>query len=71
MSPLIVIYLVIGPLAWMGLIVLTAFGVFFTAEGLGVEWPGADAALLYIAAALVLVSQARIASLARWREVTA
>jgi uncharacterized membrane protein len=52
-------------------IVLTAFGVFFTAEGLGVEWPGADAALLYIAAALVLVSQARIASLARWREVTA
>jgi uncharacterized membrane protein len=46
-------------------IVLTAFGVFFTAEGLGVEWPGADAALLYIAAALVLVSQIRIASLAR------
>jgi uncharacterized membrane protein len=46
-------------------IVLTSFGVFFTAEGLGVEWPGADAALLYIAAALVIVSQARIASLAR------
>ncbi|MEA2439083.1 MAG: hypothetical protein QOH76_507 [Thermoleophilaceae bacterium] len=46
-------------------IVLTAFGVFFTAEGLGVEWPGADAALLYIAAALVLVSQLRIVSLAR------
>src|SRR3954467_667718 len=52
-------------------IVVTAFGVFFTAEGLGVEWPGSDAALLYIAAALVLVSQARIASLARWREVPA
>src|SRR3954468_1220969 len=52
-------------------VVLTAFGVFFTAEGLGVEWPGSDAALLYIAAALVLVSQARIASLARWREVPA
>src|SRR3954468_18455646 len=46
-------------------IVLTAFGVFFTAEGLGVEWPGSDAALLYIAAALVAVSQARIVSLAR------
>ena len=46
-------------------IVLTAFGVFFTAEGLGVEWPGADAALLYIAAALVLVSQLQIALLAR------
>ena len=46
-------------------IVLTSFGVFFTAEGLGVEWPGSDAALLYIAAALVVVSQARIVSLAR------
>jgi uncharacterized membrane protein len=49
-------------------VVLTAFGVFFTAEGLGVEWPGADAALLYIAALLVAVSPARIATLARWRE---
>jgi uncharacterized membrane protein len=49
-------------------IVLTAFGVFFTAEGLGVEWPGADAALLYVTALLVLVSQARIATLARWSE---
>jgi Ca2+/H+ antiporter, TMEM165/GDT1 family len=46
-------------------IVLTSFGVFFTAEGLGVEWPGSDAALLYIAAALVVSSQARIVSLAR------
>ena len=52
-------------------IVLTAFGVFFTAEGLGVSWPGADAALLYIAAVLVLASQARIATLARPREVPA
>jgi uncharacterized membrane protein len=58
-------------LKYMVGIVLTAFGVFFTAEGLGVEWPGSDAALLYVAAALVLVSQARIASLARWREVPA
>jgi Ca2+/H+ antiporter, TMEM165/GDT1 family len=52
-------------------VVLTAFGVFFTAEGLGVEWPGADAALVYIAAALVLVSQVRIATLANWRELPA
>jgi uncharacterized membrane protein len=49
-------------------VVLTAFGVFFTAEGLRVEWPGADAALLYIALVLVVVSQLRIASLARWRD---
>jgi Ca2+/H+ antiporter, TMEM165/GDT1 family len=46
-------------------VVLTAFGVFFTAEGLGVEWPGSDAALLYVAAALVLVSRLQIALLAR------
>jgi uncharacterized membrane protein len=46
-------------------VVLTSFGVFFTAEGLGVEWPGSDAALLYVAGALVLVSQLRIAALAR------
>src|SRR4051794_7504631 len=46
-------------------VVLTAFGVFFTAEGLGVSWPGDDAALLYVAALIVLVSQARIAMLAR------
>jgi uncharacterized membrane protein len=58
-------------LKYMVGIVLTTFGVFFTAEGLGVEWPGSDAALLYIAAALVAVSQVRIASLARLREVPA
>ena len=40
-------------------IVLSAFGVFFLAEGLGVEWPGGDVALLYVAAALVAVSQLR------------
>ncbi len=49
-------------------VVLTTFGVFFTAEGLGVEWPLSDAALLYIAAALAAVSQLRIALLARESE---
>lgn len=48
-------------------VVLTTFGVFFTAEGLGVHWPLSDGALLYIAASVVAVSQARIAALARRR----
>jgi uncharacterized membrane protein len=45
-------------------VVLSAFGVFFLAEGVGVEWPGGDAALLYIGAALVAVSQLQVVSLA-------
>jgi uncharacterized membrane protein len=46
-------------------IVLSAFGVFFLAEGLGVEWPGGDVALLYVAATLVAASQLQVATLAR------
>ena len=46
-------------------VVLSAFGVFFLAEGLGVEWPGGDAALLYLAAALVAASQIQVTGLAR------
>ena len=46
-------------------IVLSSFGVFFLGEGLDVEWPLADGALLYIAATLLLVSQVQIAALAR------
>ena len=46
-------------------VVLSAFGVFFLAEGLGVEWPGGDAALLYVAASLVAASQLQVATLAR------
>ena len=53
-------------------IVLSSFGVFFLGEGLGVEWPGHDAALLYVAVALVAVSQAQIHAVAvRHREVPA
>jgi Ca2+/H+ antiporter, TMEM165/GDT1 family len=38
-------------------ILLSSFGTFFAAEGLGVEWPLGDAALLAIAAVLVAASQ--------------
>lgn len=48
-------------------IVLSTFGVFFAAEGLGVRWPLDDAALLYLAAALLLFSQLQIRLLAHTR----
>jgi uncharacterized membrane protein len=44
-------------LKWGVGVLLTTFGLFFSAEGLGVEWPGADAALLYLAATLAAASQ--------------
>jgi len=46
-------------------VVLSSFGVVFLGEGLDVAWPGGDAALLYVAATLVLVSQAQVAALTR------
>ena len=46
-------------------ILLSAFGVFWTGEALGVDWPGADLAIagliaLFLATALVLVRVARL-----------
>jgi Ca2+/H+ antiporter, TMEM165/GDT1 family len=52
-------------LKWGVGVLLTAFGVFFAAEGLGVEWPGGDAAVLYLVAVLAVVSQAQVRWLAR------
>lgn len=45
-------------------IVLTAFGVFFVAEGTGATWPGGDAALLVVIGVLVAVSQLLVRALA-------
>ena len=52
-------------LKWGVGVLLSAFGVFFAAEGLGVDWPGGDAAILYLAAAFGAVSQAQAHWLAR------
>lgn len=41
-------------------ILLSAFGVFWTGEGLGVPWPGADLAILGIAVLFLLVALATI-----------
>jgi uncharacterized membrane protein len=48
-------------------LVLTTFGTFFCAEGLGVEWPLGDAALLIVLAAWLAVSQAAVRALAGGR----
>jgi uncharacterized membrane protein len=41
-------------------LLLTSFGVFFLAEGMDVAWPGGDLALVYVALALLLVSQVQV-----------
>jgi uncharacterized membrane protein len=42
-------------------IMLSAFGLFWTGESLGVEWPGADAAIVGLAAMFLVVSAALVA----------
>jgi Ca2+/H+ antiporter, TMEM165/GDT1 family len=46
-------------------VMLTSFGVFFLGEGLGVDWPGGDAALLYVVVAMLLASQVHVRRLAQ------
>ena len=52
-------------LKWGVGVLLTAFGVFFAAQGLGAQWPAGDVAILYIAAALGGISQLQSHWLAR------
>ncbi len=49
-------------------VMLSAFGVFWTGEGLGVNWPGADAIILVFAAAFLAVGLA-LAQMIRSRSV--
>jgi uncharacterized membrane protein len=44
-------------------VMLTSFGMFWSAEGAGAHWPGGDAALLVIIPVLALTSLAMVASL--------
>src|SRR5580700_4681902 len=48
-------------------VMLSAFGVFWTGEGLGVAWPGADLAILAFAALFLAVSGAAVAMARRPR----
>src|SRR5438034_109592 len=47
-------------------VMLSAFGVFWTGEGLGVSWPGADLAILGFSALFLIVAVAAV-GLARRR----
>ena len=46
-------------------VMLTTFGIFWGAEGAGVEWPGGDAALLGVLAFVLLISVGFVTSLRR------
>jgi uncharacterized membrane protein len=46
-------------------VMLSAFGVFWTGEGLGVAWPGADLAIVAFAVLFLAVSRAAVVILTR------
>jgi len=46
-------------------VMLSAFGIFWTGEGLGVDWPGADLSILFFAALFLGVALLAIAYLRR------
>jgi uncharacterized membrane protein len=51
-------------------VMLSAFGLFWTGEGLGVSWPGEDLAILGFAALLVLIAAFAVAALKRTPQVS-
>jgi uncharacterized membrane protein len=51
-------------------VMLSSFGLFWTAEGAGISWPGGDAALLAIVPAVAAMSLATVAVLRRRRSVS-
>ena len=46
-------------------VMLSAFGVFWTGEGLGVSWPGADLALIFFAAMFLVIALLAVRSVAQ------
>jgi uncharacterized membrane protein len=48
-------------------VMLSAFGIFWTGEGLGVAWPGADLAIVGFAVLFLVVGFASVAFLRRPR----
>ena len=50
-------------------VMLTTFGIFWTTEGVGADWPGGDAALLGVLAFVVLTSLGSVAVLRRHRRI--
>ncbi|HEY2441515.1 MAG TPA: hypothetical protein VGI31_00120 [Streptosporangiaceae bacterium] len=52
-------------------IMLTAFGMFWGAEGAGAHWPGSDASLLALAPAIAVFALALVALMRRGRAVAA
>lgn len=49
-------------------LLLTTFGVFWAGEGVGIQWPGSDAAIVGILIFMILWSLGLVASLRRQRE---
>jgi uncharacterized membrane protein len=52
-------------------VMLTTFGIFWGAEGAGVEWPGGDASLPGVLAFVLLLSLSFVTALRRQRAAPA